>query len=906
MDNRLSKPSPEVHSITIEQLETKLSSSLSVQTISQVFSELSNSFSPFTSTPLLLNFIPKFLKLLKNSLNQIDSLDAYSFFIQMISFYRKNDRIEEAIKYCKIALKLKISLIQQIKIKLKLSKLLIIAKKLEEAKESNQFCVTLLQEMVLDAAVIDKMYLKELAILISKAYVYCARIFKCDKMHKESLTWYQKAYKYVKFNDNDPNRLEKIFNEMEKISSLATNKMNNSNIKPISRIRTSSAKPKRKTNESTINKPKMPDYKSFISYSIKKKSVRPAVKIQSPPINKIPKKFQSMIDNQLKNFKKSLKISGFKNFLQKICTDHAQSNTEISSSSTRKDFKIETNSKSPILNRKVIKIKEAIPQNHNKILIEKSKFDVSDTVYKEIEIQTDFIRAANVSIENSITFNLIPSIKPEPNPNSLDKTISSLESALRDDSMNAVQSNSSYSSSIQVELPSPNKPPIPLEARLLHSPSIRLEAKSLDSPSIRLEAKPLDSPSIPLEAKSLDNSSAPANPSLFLPISLESNSIHSPSMPLESSSFHTRSISLESNSFNNSSVPLDPNSSHSSPIPLEPSSAKSPLIPSELTKISKTQESSAKIIQKAYKNYISADKHKLNKPLDSLIGTIKIYPSQLKLKISVISKVTGCLFKTNFLSHSYTLLTPYSIYPSPRYYYIRTFLKFLKFSNEGFEVEYRENFYKFIKEKFDDKDARIIHRSCKIIDSKLYQIIAFMASEELVDFIVTSSFNQNIKFRVDVNSLRTYIGIGGLNVTGLVSYAVRSMLVIRDPDVCYLDMSRNLDNMNKIVKIQALIKAKLIKKRFSTEPMELIYKTKAVFSGFRFTVLIFRKKSTILIRLVKGFDVIGLNLDRKALEKDGLLMNIHSFYHKFISAKVQVSLIQNKFTAYGLEKYINN
>ena len=78
-------------------------------------------------------------------------------------------------------------------------------------------------------------------------------------------------------------------------------------------------------------------------------------------------------------------------------------------------------------------------------------------------------------------------------------------------------------------------------------------------------------------------------------------------------------------------------------------------------------------------------------------------------------------------------------------------------------------------------------------------------------------------------------------------------------------------------------------------------KKKIKLNGEVFTCLVYIHNEVLYLRLVEGFEVLGLDLDLKKLVKDGLLANFDTFYRRLPELGLKIENIHGKRVLQGLE-----
>ena len=201
-------------------------------------------------------------------------------------------------------------------------------------------------------------------------------------------------------------------------------------------------------------------------------------------------------------------------------------------------------------------------------------------------------------------------------------------------------------------------------------------------------------------------------------------------------------------------------------------------------------------------------------------------------------------------------------------------------------------------------EERIIYRTCLKINEKLYQISMNVTNDTVVNFFVRkgSEYEEMNKFSIDMETLCEKAGFHRNHIIALGAYVIKNMLVIKDPDVCYFDFTKN-NNIKALAagKILRILRGLMIRKNFEKKLKNLVSKKKIKLNGEVFTCLVYIHNEVLYLRLVEGFEVLGLDLDLKKLVKDGLLANFDTFYRRLPELGLKIENIHGKRVLQGLE-----
>ena len=130
------------------------------------------------------------------------------------------------------------------------------------------------------------------------------------------------------------------------------------------------------------------------------------------------------------------------------------------------------------------------------------------------------------------------------------------------------------------------------------------------------------------------------------------------------------------------------------------------------------------------------------------------------------------------------------------------------------------------------------------------------------------------------------------------------MLIIKDSDICYFDFSRPAVNPGHAVdKIASLFKALYTRKRVSLKLKSLAGKRKIKLDGLVYTCLVYIGNDALYVRLVRGAEVLILDLSMVKVVKDGYFVSIDKFFKSLVSLGLKIVEKNGKKGLEGLEKY---
>ncbi|OMJ69358.1 hypothetical protein SteCoe_32945 [Stentor coeruleus] len=205
-----------------------------------------------------------------------------------------------------------------------------------------------------------------------------------------------------------------------------------------------------------------------------------------------------------------------------------------------------------------------------------------------------------------------------------------------------------------------------------------------------------------------------------------------------------------------------------------------------------------------------------------------------------------------------------------------------------------------------DYGDRIIFRTCLYTNDRLYQISMSLTNEEIVNFYIRkgSEIGNLNKFSIDITTLCDKTGLDRKYLVPLGSYVLRNMLIIKESDVCFFDFSRPIYNSVKAIdKIIGLLKGFLVRKNLIYKLKNLVEKRKIKIDGVTYTCLVYLGNNIMYLRLVRGWDVLGLELNLVKLVKDRLLVSFDKFFKCLPLLGLQVCEEGTKKVIVGLEDY---
>ena len=136
------------------------------------------------------------------------------------------------------------------------------------------------------------------------------------------------------------------------------------------------------------------------------------------------------------------------------------------------------------------------------------------------------------------------------------------------------------------------------------------------------------------------------------------------------------------------------------------------------------------------------------------------------------------------------------------------------------------------------------------------------------------------------------------------NYVIKNMLVLGQNDISYFDFTKGKINAAEtVVKAQALIRGYITRKRIKLQKNKVVYKKKLMIDKIKYTVMLFRSDDKFSLKIVKGIEVISIELN--VLFASGLFSDedFHNFANKIIIPKIHIVKENGIYKIIGLEKY---
>jgi hypothetical protein len=229
-------------------------------------------------------------------------------------------------------------------------------------------------------------------------------------------------------------------------------------------------------------------------------------------------------------------------------------------------------------------------------------------------------------------------------------------------------------------------------------------------------------------------------------------------------------------------------------------------------------------------------------------------------------------------------------------------------SNRSVNFRYFKDNNQLILENFIDSNEVILYRTSIIRNQELYQISmtrqASHTQETILVFKITSGkdFSQTVK--IDLATAIQTTGLQGSQLGLIGSYISNHVIFVNPNGICYLDFSvSKFSTLKFVIKIQAMFRGKIERRKCNFISWTLIFKDKIAISKTQYTILLFKQNYLLLLRLVKKFEVLGINLSLNAVNASGYYEKFDKFVYNILFTKIQITNQGNEKIITGLEKY---
>jgi tetratricopeptide (TPR) repeat protein len=210
----------------------------------------------------------------------------------------------------------------------------------------------------------------------------------------------------------------------------------------------------------------------------------------------------------------------------------------------------------------------------------------------------------------------------------------------------------------------------------------------------------------------------------------------------------------------------------------------------------------------------------------------------------------------------------------------------------------------------EDFYGKIHFRTCVIRDRLIRQISMTLnqseTGEDMAEFLILSGTAKDDlqKMVIDLKSISEKSGIEKTKLTAIGFYVVRHMIFHGQGNMVCIDFESDIDNFEKnLIRVQAVIRGKLLRKRLKIDKRVVLYKKKANLNNFIWTVLLMKDFSRFYLILVKDFIVLKKVLNLSGFFSDGRSQDFEVLMRKVIIPEIKLRKYGLDWQMNGLEKY---
>lgn len=206
---------------------------------------------------------------------------------------------------------------------------------------------------------------------------------------------------------------------------------------------------------------------------------------------------------------------------------------------------------------------------------------------------------------------------------------------------------------------------------------------------------------------------------------------------------------------------------------------------------------------------------------------------------------------------------------------------------------------------------RIIFRSCISKNDKIYQITMNLSkspqNEDNLVFTIRhgSAIENTQKFTIDVKTICEKTGLDERHLALLGSHVVNHMLVLGNSDISYIDFTKkNIDPIRKLIRVQAIIRGILSRKNAKYMVKKPIHKRKLLINGEKWTCLIYFHRKDLVLKMVKGIEVLAVQINSIFLPHEANLSDYENFVKKVLLPNIKIISDSGKLKIAGLDKFL--
>ena len=210
----------------------------------------------------------------------------------------------------------------------------------------------------------------------------------------------------------------------------------------------------------------------------------------------------------------------------------------------------------------------------------------------------------------------------------------------------------------------------------------------------------------------------------------------------------------------------------------------------------------------------------------------------------------------------------------------------------------------------EDFYGKIHFRTCVIREKVIRQVSMTLEKsdkgEDLAEFFILSGTAKDAWQRlvIDLKTICEKSGIEKTKLTAIGYYVVRHMMFYGEGNMVCIDFEANIDDFERnLIRVQAAIRGKLLRKRLRIEKKILLVKKKITLNCNVWTIMLMKDVSLFYLNLVKGFVVLRKVLDLSGFSRDGIIQDFDLLMRKVIIPELKIVKMEGKWYIRGIEKY---
>ena len=204
------------------------------------------------------------------------------------------------------------------------------------------------------------------------------------------------------------------------------------------------------------------------------------------------------------------------------------------------------------------------------------------------------------------------------------------------------------------------------------------------------------------------------------------------------------------------------------------------------------------------------------------------------------------------------------------------------------------------------KLSKIIYRTSVIRNEEIYQISMTAENSDIgiiLTLHITSGKEFSQKIKIDMNTVVKKSGLSEEFLIPIGIYLCKHVLKI-DEGICYFDFARSqLNPLEMVTKIQAFFRGTRARKICKMIGWNLLIKERIILSRKRHILMMFKHEENIMIRIVRGADVLGINLTQNAIYSAGYFNCFENFFYEVVYSRIKIVKKDGKDAIAGLDRY---